>query len=589
MEFLPQPQSQSQPQSMASPSNLSGIFPSCKVSEDDSGVGIEVVDGDGNDDGDGDGVSNGMVRVEKDITSQEFGPPEEDIEDSGNKEVKEDLLSEVIKNASTYSPAAEVLDVPTGSDANLCRVLVPMNTEDEFLRDSDLLRDDDKPGVDPPLFPPNQMACAAPADLPNISVSLAVPVLERPHKRFRVEKPEFSLRGATAVAAGDNPLAIRLTSAVGRAAGFCPVDLIAKNGEDGFLQHDFASGDMPPLPTIPDPSPQVMGEERFLAVRETARSNILRTIRSEPQLTFLLFIRDGDDLYIPSTTLFDLIVSKMEIHVMTSRPDLLSFSWSGDKWKNCGILELAQEPELEEWRLALSKLDLGVSFSADTFPHDSLLFGPDVSALLKDSYWSYDLAWFARSLTYRNRTLKGYVRTVLSKVYEAHDYTRHDISMNNWRLVYLSGDCVFMEFLSKFPSSHRFKAGPACTVLRGGIRKPAFLVEPSRTQFSWVRCPVLPTEPVRALAPLTLGRLTLDSSSSSSSVASPPAQCALPALDTPASSSSSSSVVPLTKAASLPASLSSKKKTSKSKSNPKPKPKYKSERLKAAQTKRKCC
>ena len=532
------------------------------------------------------------VEVEVDVTDREFGS------------ARGDLLSDVINKASSFSqdpinhqdagwniadPAEDIPAVEKNSEPNSCRVMVPVrvDTEDEFLKDADVPAEAEEPCEI--RIPPNQLASP--------SVSSFVP--SRPHKRFRVEKPELSLRGATLIVEDENPLGARITCAVGRADGFSSVDLVEKNGEDGFLQHDFIAteANMPPMPLVPDPSPQELGEERFLAVRESSRSRVLRTIRNSPQLVFILFIRDSEgSLYLPSTSFFDIVVNKMEIYVMTSRPDLISFSWSADKWKSCGVLELAHEPELEEWRSALSKLDLN-GFVADTFPQDSLLCGPDVSALLKDPYWAYDLSWFARSLTYRNKTLKGYVRTVASKVYEAYDYTRHGVCMDHWRLVYLTGDCVFMEHLAKFPSSFLFKAGPSTTMLRGGIRKPTFLIEPSRTQFTWVRCPVLPTEPVRALDPLALGQLAIESSPSPppSSSSSSSLRMSGP-VNVPSSAvEAESSKFPLVKSSSLPTDLSSspllKKPAAKRPAAPKnkAKPKYKSERLKASRSKRECC
>ena len=626
-ELPPSTPETSQP--MNSPSNLSGIFPSCKVSEED-----------------------GTVHRTEDITAREMGGP------------VVDLLSEVIERSSSFSQdpinhqdagwnlpdpnSKEDEDIMDNEDSgdvgdgepaavakeSSCRVLVSLNAEDEFLRDSDhplpLSSQEKALGSGPDSFPPpNQLACRdAPVSSSSSPVvlvnSVSVPVLARPHKRFRSEVPKISLRGSTRICEDANPLGARITSAIGRAEGFCPVVVVSKNEEEGFLQHDFISpvSNIPPMPVIPDPSPREMGEDRFLSVRETARGTTLRTVRSEPQIVFFLFIYDRDGrAYVPSISTFDLIVNKMEIHVMSSRPDLLPFSWNAERWGSCGVLELAQEPQLEEWRSALSKLVLEDEIMADTFPKDSLLCGPDVSALLKDPYWTYDLGWFARSLTYRNKTLKGYVRTVLSKVYEPHDYTRHGVCMDTWRLVYLQGDCVFMEHLSKFPSNYRFKAGPSTAVLRGGIRQPSFLVEPSRTQYTWIRCPILPSEPVKPTDPLPLSRLTLSSSSSSSGILpgdstssiGSVASVSAPGVDVSAGAGADvggKSKFPLVKSSSLPsgsstsllddsqsaaptkkaaAAAAAAARKNAAKSKPKPKPKYKSERQKAARAKKACC
>ena len=65
-------------------------------------------------------------------------------------------------------------------------------------------------------------------------------------------------------------------------------------------------------------------------------------------------------------------------------------------------------------------------------------------------------------------------------------------------MIYLAGDCVFMESLSKSAVNHRFHVGPSSVILRGGIRKPAFLSEQARAQFTWFRQPL---QPVQGLAP----------------------------------------------------------------------------------------
>lgn len=593
-----------------SPSNLSGIFPSCKVSEAEEADLLDISDsvparssvditdrefppdvqdgngqeGDGNTDGDGvpsqDGRRHGQTgREEKDLLSQAIDNASSFSQDPVNHQ---DAGWNIMDSDSPPSSASVSVKNPRSPSisGNACRVLVPMGMEDEFHREDDVV--DGAAGVSFP--PPNQLAAS--------SSSLA-----QPHVSLVDSKLDFNLRGATFIVDTSNPLSIRITSAIERANGFSPTVLTCKNEEDGFQQHDFSGtvANMPSMQLISDPTPSEMGEARFCSVRESTRSGApLRTVRREPIIPFILFIRDRDgNQYIPSLTFFDLAVNKMEIHVMTADPDLLTFSWSATHWKGCGVLELSLEPELEAWRTTLSGLDLN-GFTADTFPQDSLLMGPDVSALLKDPYWSYDITWFERSLIYRNRTLKGYVRTVLSKTYDSHDFTRHGVNMNNWKLVYLSGDCVFMEFLSQFPVNYRFKAGPSTTPLRGGIRKPTFLVEPTRTQYTWTRSPIvtnfhLPSTPVKELDPSIMGRLTLHSPSSSSS-------------DVPAGAAAEPSAgyrVPLTKSASLPVVPSKSSSSSASSSSfpakkttvfkNKSKPKYRSERIKAARAKRECC
>ena len=73
-------------------------------------------------------------------------------------------------------------------------------------------------------------------------------------------------------------------------------------------------------------------------------------------------------------------------------------------------------------------------------------------------------------------------------------------------MVYLTGDCVFMEFLAKHPMSHHFTVGPSTVVLKGGIRKPPFLMDKPKSQFTWTKTVFTPAllEPVYSLKPSSI-------------------------------------------------------------------------------------
>ena len=344
---------------------------------------------------------------------------------------------------------------------------------------------------------------------------------DRPHKRLRPGEGVneiFSLHGATAVGPPPGPLALRITSAIGR-ADYSPNFDLTKNGESGFIPHDFPWEG--PDEVVVDPTPEELGEGRFIAVKEMSSSRILRTVSRENLISFLMVVKDAEDqLYIPSTSFFDRVVNKMEECILTGLPELRALFWCAAKHSGCGFLELSADPSLEDWRLALSNLDLGASLKVDTFPKDSLLLGPDVTVLLKEAHLEYKIKWMGRALVGRNTPLKGNVRVVCSKQYYAHDITRHAVNMDGWQMVYLAGDCIFMEFLSRCPVTSRFHVGPGSVVLRGGIRKPAFLSDQSRAQFTWIRpgaalVPTMPLHPMPSLAP------TISTSSSSSSAPPP--------------------------------------------------------------------
>ena len=403
-------------------------------------------------------------------------------------------------------------------------------------------------------------------------------------------------------------LAERITSAVGRVNFFSPSVDVVKNGEPGFLQYDFPHLD---VAETPDPTPKELGEDRFYSVKEMAIGTKMRTIPLEEMSEFLLIARDQEgNLFIPSVSFFDLVISRIEINIITKHHNLRPLSWSSSKWLGCGILELSVTPLLEEWRLVLSKMSFNDGLTVDTFPKLSLLMGPDVTALLKDPYKEYGIRWVSPSLLYRNKALRGNVRLTHSKTYGEHDLTRFGTSMYKWQLVYLSGDCIFMEFLSKHPVSHRFTVGPSTIVLKGGIRKPIFLEKP-KSQFTWTKTTYTPAllEPVYSLKPSEINppvfrglaaataNLSLTPSTSSSSLSSVKEEKApssgpsrslsstssssLPSSLPGSSSSASVPRTPLRRTASTPAA-------SKLKPKPKPKPKNRSTRLKA-KAKKSCC
>ena len=112
------------------------------------------------------------------------------------------------------------------------------------------------------------------------------------------------------------PLAVRLTSAIGRADTCAAMDL-TKNGEPGFIPHDFPWDGLDC--TFPDPSPETMGDSRFMAVKELAAGSVMRTIPIDRSVSFLLVVRDSDDqLFIPSLPFFDMVVNLMESTIITN-------------------------------------------------------------------------------------------------------------------------------------------------------------------------------------------------------------------------------------------------------------------------------
>ena len=418
-----------------------------------------------------------------------------------------------------------------------------------------------------------------------------------PHKRFRPEEDRtFTLRGATAVGPPPGPLAFRLTGALGRVNYRSPVLEMTKNGESGFIPHDFPWVE-PELAVDPDPTPEELGEDRFMKVKETSSGVVDRTVIRNNMVPFLMIVLDSEDqTYIPSTTFFDLAVNRMEAAVLVHHPKLRPVFWCCSKWMGCGVIEIEAGEYLEEWRAVLSGLTLDGGLKAETFPKDSLLMGQDVTALLKENYLTYDISMMNHCLVYRNKQLQGNVRVVCSKQYSPHDITRHAINMDGWQMIYLGGDCVFMESLSRFPVSHRFHVGPSSVVLRGGIRKPAFLSEQARAQFTWFKpndtlVPSLGLQPVQGTSSTTLTR-----SSSSTSSSGQGGSSIKPKQMQATRKSKALLVKTMSEPAKAEAGLEEKVidtvKSASQKSVQKPvvlKPKNRSARIKARQAKKSCC
>ena len=560
-----------------------------------------------------------------DISDSRPNPNQEPPEVSG------DLLSEAIKRAVSGDPEVlqdagwdimeedhqEEEEAPLPSSVKPRRRVLVMGEDGEFQQESvddDVFEDEvadpvQSSGASSHYVPPNQLAVDLPPQIssqgpdqvPSFSSSEALS--GRPSKRKAEEMP-VTLRDATYVVPPPGTLAERISSAVGRVNYFCPVLEVVKNGEPGFLQHDFPLLD---VPEYPDPTPKDLGEDRFFSVKELATGKKMRTVPLSDFVEFILIAKDQENnIYVPSTSFFDLVVNRIEINVITKYPNLRPLSWGSSKWMGCGILELAAAPLLEEWRLVLSKMELNNGIVVDTFPKASLLMGPDITALLKDPYREYGIRWVSHSLLYRNKALRGNVRLTHSKCYGEHDLTRFGTSMHEWRMVYLTGDCIFMEFLSKHPPSHRFTVGPSTVALKGGIRKPAFLEKP-KTQFTWTRTTFTPAllEPIYSLKPSELdppvfkglaaatANLTIKPTPPSSSTPSSssrkknvPSSAPQPSTSAPSSSSSN-----LSRSASVDGGTAGKKSIpplKKAASASAIKPKSRSARIKAAKNK-KCC
>ena len=287
-------------------------------------------------------------------------------------------------------------------------------------------------------------------------------------------------------------IAAIITSAVERAGSDTKPgdDGIVKNGESGFIAHDF-SLEASDLHEFDKPSPPPSSNTSFINVVELTRNGVKRTIPKNDVIPFVMVEQKDDGWITPPLFVFHAAVNMLEGFLMEYRPYLRCVVEWAEEWKGVGIVGLSVDnlDLLEEWRGMVVQLDIP-GHRLDTFPKDCLLVGTELTALLKDKFRFYELKWLPYSLFSRNKGLHGKVRVTYSKTYTASDTTFTGISKKGWRLVYLAGDSIFMDSLKAFTSNYGFLMGSGRIQIWGGIRKP-MLPFSSRVRknsvFSWRR------------------------------------------------------------------------------------------------------
>ena len=286
-------------------------------------------------------------------------------------------------------------------------------------------------------------------------------------------------------------VAALITAAVDAASGNRPgMSGVVKNGEGGFVAHDFSLeatdlGDR-------DSDPPVIGAtENFISVAELARGDVKRTVPNSNAISFLVVAKKNDGWITAPLPVFHAVINRLEGFVMESRPHLRRIVEWGEEWRGCGLVSLlAHDLEaLEEWRILLTQIQCP-GFELDSFPRDCLLVGTELSILMKERFRHYDLKWLPFSIFARNTKLHGKLRVTHSKTYGAEDFTFSGVCKKGWRLVYLMGDSLFMESLKLFTANHGFRVGSGKLQIWGGIRRPMlpFSSVPRRnSSFQWRR------------------------------------------------------------------------------------------------------
>ena len=281
---------------------------------------------------------------------------------------------------------------------------------------------------------------------------------------------------------------------------------IFKNGEGGFIKHDFPMVDAEKL-RGPDPSPIDIDSGDFISVREVAIPG-RKTMRTVPFgvgiVSFILVDFVDGKWKVPSINDWEEMVNTIEEKVIREYSSLRYVMAQTRRWKGCGSFGLRGEDVnlLEAWRDLVPL----IKPSYNTFPRDALLMSEEVSIMLMDDLKTYKLACLPSSLFVRNTSLRGHVRITFSKRYGCNDFTTMQQSKEGWRLCYLEGDALFMQSLSQHSESDRFKVGVGRVTIRGGLRKPSFLSKRASSLpwklRKWVRGPEVPM--LRTLSPIPI-------------------------------------------------------------------------------------
>ena len=299
----------------------------------------------------------------------------------------------------------------------------------------------------------------------------------------RSNMPKFSFQGVTVPSIQDlNPsgnlsVASQISKAIMDSSANNQEDgeSIIKNGEGGFIRHDFPSAVADDL-RGPDPTPIDIPEGSFISVRELAipENRSMRTVPAGVGIIPMILVEFvGGKWRAPPIKVWEEAVNVIEMKIMRDYPALKFVMAQAGRWRGCGSFGLRCEDVLllEKWRDVVPL----VNPSFNTFPRDALLLSEEVTIMLMDDLKTYKLDAVSDSLFTRNTSLRGQVRITYSKKYGPGDMTSMFQSKDGWRLCYMEGNSLFMQSLAQHSESDRFKVGCGSVTIRGGVCKPSFL------------------------------------------------------------------------------------------------------------------
>ena len=166
--------------------------------------------------------------------------------------------------------------------------------------------------------------------------------------------------------------------------------------------------------------------------------------------------------------MFNILVNRVTVYCLERKLECAqAFRWTS-LWGRVGLVGLASRSlkDIQQFREAVEEQMSGPT-KYTLFPKDALHRRGNLSVLLRENFWSFDVEWLPKAILVRSR-MKGGIRLTHIKKYTENDYTRDGVCKDGWRLVMMQGCPEFMSSLEKFDHEHRFPVGAGHIVIRGG-------------------------------------------------------------------------------------------------------------------------
>ena len=175
---------------------------------------------------------------------------------------------------------------------------------------------------------------------------------------------------------------------------------------------------------------------------------------------------------VPGPELFRELANR--VHVYCIEHDLAcarAYRW-GTLWGRVGLFGLASKnlEDINGFRRAVEN-QISDHTQFTLFPKDAIQRRGNLSVLLRDNFWSFNVDWLPRAILMRTR-MRGGLRNTHIKHYASDDFTRDGVCKAGWRLVLMQGCPELMKSLEKYDHDHRFPVGAGHIIIRGGQGRP---------------------------------------------------------------------------------------------------------------------